>query len=114
MGGVRDTEDGGSLDSMVAALARRQHGVFARDQLIALGVSRRQIDHRVRSGRWDIVLPRVLRMSGGAYTAFVGAMAAALWAGPDAFVSHGAAAVLAGFECVRAPKVEVWVPVSRR
>ena len=38
------------------------------------------------------------------------ALAATLWAGADALVSHSAAAVLWEFDGVRAPKVELWVP----
>ena len=37
-------------------------------------------------------------------------MAAVLWAGDDALVSHAAAAVLWEFDGVRAQKIELWVP----
>jgi very-short-patch-repair endonuclease len=40
-------------------------------------------------------------------------MASVLWAGTDCYVSHGAASVLWGFEGVRSPKVEIWVPRPR-
>ena len=39
-------------------------------------------------------------------------MAAALWAGDGALVSHGTAAALHGFDGVRAPKPELWVPTG--
>jgi very-short-patch-repair endonuclease len=40
-------------------------------------------------------------------------MAAVLWAGDEALVSHAAAAVLWGFLGARARKVELWVPPNR-
>ena len=44
----------------------------------------------------------------------MGAMAAVLWAGDGAVLSHGAAAMFWGFEGVRSPKPEVWISGSRR
>ena len=41
-------------------------------------------------------------------------MAAALWAGDGALVSHGTAGVLWGIEGVASAKVELWVPATRR
>ena len=40
-------------------------------------------------------------------------MAAALWGGDGALVSHGAAGVLWGIDGVRGPKPELWVPAPR-
>jgi very-short-patch-repair endonuclease len=40
-------------------------------------------------------------------------MAAALWGGDDALVSHGQAAILWGIDSVRARKPELWVPMPR-
>ena len=39
------------MDPMIAALADRQHGVASRAQLLALGFTGRQIEHRRASGR---------------------------------------------------------------
>src|SRR5262245_43655826 len=111
MGHLRPTE---SIDRLAADRARRQHGVIARRQVIGLGMTDRQIVHRLRTGRWLTILPGVYRIAGGPYTGRTGAMAAVLWAGPDAVLSHGAAAMVYGFEGVRSPKPEVWVPKSRR
>jgi very-short-patch-repair endonuclease len=110
MGGQRDTE---SLDARIAALARSQHGVMSRAQVIDAGMSRRQIDVRVQTGRLEYVLPAVLRISGSSATSRQAAKAATLWAGDGAVLSHGAAGVLWGMEGVRAAKPEVWVQAPR-
>lgn len=38
-------------DEAVARLARRQHGIAARHQLLDLGLSKRAIEHRLAVGR---------------------------------------------------------------
>jgi very-short-patch-repair endonuclease len=40
------------IDRAIEALARRQHGVFARRQALLLGASSSLIDRRVRAGTW--------------------------------------------------------------
>lgn len=102
------------VDALLADLARRQYGVFARRQALERDVSPRQIVHRLRAGRWTTILPNVYRIAGGPYTGRTGAMAAVLWAGPDAVLSHGAAAMFWEFEGVRSPKPEVWIGSGRR
>jgi hypothetical protein len=43
----------------VVPAARSQSGVVSRAQALAVGLTRRQVDHLVRSGRWRRVLPGV-------------------------------------------------------
>jgi very-short-patch-repair endonuclease len=94
----------------VLALAARQHGVVARAQLLALGLSGDGIKHRVRKG----LLHRVRR---GVYA--VGRpnlgrhgrwMAAVLACGPDAVLSHESAAVLWGIRTREPSDIEIAVP----
>lgn len=80
------------VDIRLAALAARQHGVAAARQLLALGLTRDQIHHRVRTGRLH-------RLSRGVYAVGHAALrweghvfAALLGAGDDAVLSHASAA----------------------
>jgi very-short-patch-repair endonuclease len=109
-GSERDSE---SVDQLIAGLATSQFGVFSRAQALELWASSRQIQRRVAQGRWDSPLPRVYRIVGVAPDHQQAAMAAALWAGEGALVSHGSAGVLWGIDGVRGPKPELWVPAPR-
>jgi hypothetical protein len=80
------------FDLVITRLAARQHGVVARWQLLALGVSRTAVDSRVRDGR-------LIRVHRGVYA--VGVidrrgywMAAVLAGGEGALLSHRDAAML--------------------
>ncbi len=99
-----------SSDGAIGVLAAEQFGVFSRAQAIAAGFTPRQIQRRVGTGRWDVALPCVYRISGAGPNDRQSAMAAALWGGDCALVSHATAGVLWGIEGVRARKVELWVP----
>ncbi len=76
----------------VAALAGSQHGAVSRAQLETLGVTRRQLDWRVKRGEWVRLLPHVFRMQASTGDGYQRAWASVLWAGSEAFVSHRAAA----------------------
>jgi very-short-patch-repair endonuclease len=108
-GTPRDTE---SADLAIGRLAESQHGVFSRRQAVALGVSSRQIQHRTSQGRWDSPLRAVYRIVGSGDDRQA-LMAAALWAGDGALLSHGAAGAAWGIEGVRSRKPELWVPMPR-
>jgi very-short-patch-repair endonuclease len=80
------------IDRLIAEIAARQHGVVARRQLLAAGVTRHQISERLRAGRLH-------QLHRGVY--LVGPVAsehaheqAALLACPDAGLSHWTAAHL--------------------
>lgn len=47
------------MERRLAALAGRQHGVVARDQLLELGLSRNAIQHRLDTGRFRPIHPSV-------------------------------------------------------
>ena len=55
-----------------------QHGVISRRQVISLGMSRAAIHRRTRSSKWDVMLPRVLRLAGAPRTWDQDVMAACL------------------------------------
>lgn len=107
-----------SPEARIAALAARQHGVVTRRQLLAAGLTARQVDGRLRTGR----LRRVHR---GVYLpgAFVGSaeppravvMAAQLASGPGSLISHRHAAALRDLlaEPPRSAPVHVLVPDGR-
>jgi very-short-patch-repair endonuclease len=83
-----------STDTIIARLATGQHGVVARSQLIAAGITRRAIDRRLAD-------ERLHRMHRGVYLAGHAAppphareTAALLACGPGAVLSHRTAAAL--------------------
>jgi len=97
-------------DAVISRLAARQYGVVARRQLLALGVSGRQIDLRERRG----LLHRQYR---GVYA--VGheqlrpegrRLAAVLACGPDAVLSHRSASTHWRVRAYALSKIEVTVP----
>ncbi len=77
---------------MIARLAKAQHGVVSRRQLLRQGVARHDIDHRLRVGRLHCVDRGVYSL--GPPTTLTGEgrwMAAVLTCGPGAVLSHGSA-----------------------
>jgi very-short-patch-repair endonuclease len=110
---IRGSRPNEAIDTPVARLSEGQHGVLSRAQALDLGCSPKQIDRRLASGRWVSVLPRVYRVSGVPATGRQEAMAACLWAGETAVLSHSAAGVLWALDGVVARWVEVTVPEPR-
>jgi len=95
------------VDHRCRGLAASQHGILDRAQVSAFGMSRYAISRRVAAGEWEMVLPAVYRLSGAPVTWFQKLMAAVLWAGPGAAVSHRAAAALYGLPGFPRDTVEV-------
>ncbi len=103
------------LDATVGATAAAQHGLITDDQAVAAGLSRKMICARVRSGLWIVVHLGVYRMAPAPRTWEQHAMAACLWAGPDAVVSHRSAAHLWRLDGFGPPgRIEVTVPRPNR
>lgn len=113
-GSSDQSTEGRSQAAAIWALVRRQHGAIARRQLLELGISGRQIERRIASGRlhpaWRGVyaVGRPLLDRRGRW------MAAVLASGPGAALSHGSAAELWGFGRERGGQIEVSVPAERR
>jgi very-short-patch-repair endonuclease len=78
------------------ALARHQHWVVARRQLLELGFSRRWIQHRIAIGRLHPLRRGVYAVGRPHVTRHGGWMTAVLACGPAAVLSHDAAAALWG------------------
>jgi very-short-patch-repair endonuclease len=99
--------------TLVAAVAKRQHGAVTRAQLVELGLRQRQIERWVQSGRLERLLPGVFRIAGTPTTREQSVAAAVLWAGPDARASHRSAGQLWGWDGVSAARPEITVPLAR-
>jgi FAD/FMN-containing dehydrogenase len=56
----------GDMTRAVERLARRQDGVFSRDQVAALGFSRQMMHDRVRTGAWIRLAPQVFALASAA------------------------------------------------
>jgi very-short-patch-repair endonuclease len=80
----------------VAELARRQHGVVGREQLRALGLGERAIQHRLEVGRLHRIYPAVYAVGHRLIPKQAWLMAAVLASGPEAVLSHHSAAALWG------------------
>ena len=95
------------------ALARRQHWVVTREQLLALGFTPKAIEHRLRTGRLHRLWPGVYAV-GRHEVGTLGRWLAAVFAcGDDAALSHGSAAALWGFAVERSSSIDVSVPAKR-
>jgi hypothetical protein len=97
----------------VAAIMRGQHGVISRRQAHAAGITDRQIERRLHSGRWDRVLPGVYVSADAHLTWFAWAHAFVQAAGRSATVVADSAAALRGSTPQRLP-ITVAIPHQRR
>lgn len=94
----------------VASLAARQHGVVSLTQLSELVPSRSRRRRLVDTGHLERLLPTVFAVPGSPATRERALRAGLLWLGPEAMVSHRAAAALHGFERSDPGAVEFQVP----
>jgi very-short-patch-repair endonuclease len=96
------------------ALARRQHGVITRAQLLELGFGARSIEHRLGNGRLHPAGWGVYAVSWPDLTRRGEWMAAVLGCGPGAALSHNSAAAFLAIRPDRGGAIEISVPASRR
>jgi very-short-patch-repair endonuclease len=101
-------------DREIAALARRQHGVVGRRQLLERGWSATAIDKRIRAGRFHRVHPGVYSVGHQLLTQRGRWMAAVLASGPGALLSHRSAAALWGVRPTSRSRIDVTVPHGSR
>ena len=80
-----------SIDHLVTELAASQYGVFARFQLLALGIDDGYIHRRLRAGRWIRLAPGVYGLPDHRRSYQRRLWVAYLAAGQDALVSHESA-----------------------
>src|SRR4051794_31557923 len=90
-------------------LAGRQHGVLARRQLLALGFSAREIEHRVVRGRLHPVMRGVYAVGWPQLTRERRWMAAVLACGDRAVLSHRSAMALWGIGTEGGSEIDISV-----
>jgi very-short-patch-repair endonuclease len=98
------------LDSVIAAIARRQYGVVARRQLAAIGIGTEGIAARIGSGRLHRLHRGVYAVGHVSLRAEAYWIAAVLAAGPGAVLSHASAAALWALRPSASALVDVTVP----
>ncbi len=100
---------GSDPDLAIAALARRQHGVWSRQQALAAGLSPTMIRTRLRHGTW-------VPLDAAVYAHIVSdptwerSLMSAIVAEPWAVASHRSAAVLHELEGFRPGRPEITIP----
>jgi Transcriptional regulator, AbiEi antitoxin len=87
--------------ALVAQLAGRQHGVFARNQSMALGLAPSAIERSVASGRWRRLTRGVFAVVGAPRTPERAVMAARLVGSSEMVLSHEWAAAWWGLDARR-------------
>ncbi len=101
-------------DAAIWAMVRQQYGAIARRQLLQRGLSPRQIERRIGSGRLHPVWRGVYAVGRPLLGKRGRWMAAVLACGPGAVLSHGSAAALWGFGTEQGALIDVSVPSGRR
>jgi very-short-patch-repair endonuclease len=98
------------------SIARRQHGVVTRQQLVADGYSAKSIRHKVAAGRLHPIYAGVYAVGRPALPQRGRWMAAVLACGPDAVLSHDTAAALWTIRPQSGHRIDVSLPagLSRR
>jgi hypothetical protein len=104
---------GDSFDSRISALANRQRGYVKRAQLLALGLPRHTVVHRVKAGRLIPTYTGVYAVGHVPRLPHDRAYGALLACGPKALLSHGSAATLYGIYRRWDTPFEVTVPTKR-
>jgi very-short-patch-repair endonuclease len=103
-----------TVEQAVAAIARRQHGVVTRAQLLDAGVSGKEVDRRLEKGALLRIHRGVYRVGHRAPSIEARYMAAVLACGEGALLCGLAAAHLWGLTKGSAPPPEVTAPTERR
>jgi very-short-patch-repair endonuclease len=96
-----------TADARFHRLAVRQHGAVALAQALALGLSNRQVRHRLEAGRHVLLRPGVVAPAGAPPTWLQIAMAATLAAGEGAVLSHASAAALRDLSVRDGEQIEI-------
>ena len=99
-------------EGVIRAVARTQHGLIARGELLAMGVTDHEIVRRVGNGRLEQPHPGVYYLNCTPATWRTEVLAAVVAAGPDALASHRTAAVLWEFDAIYRGTIEVTVPFN--
>ena len=105
---------GEAVDSAIGASARLQGGHISRGQLLALGLSPREIQHRLRIGRLIRVYYGVYAVGRLPTTVHDEAAGALLACGPSAVLSHSSAAALWGITATWCKPFEITITGADR
>ncbi|MDZ7678293.1 MAG: hypothetical protein U5K29_07055 [Acidimicrobiales bacterium] len=103
-----------AIERAINALARDQHGVVAYRQITALGGTADLVRRRMGAGHWHRASFGVYRIGAAPKTLHQRFMVAVLSVGPDALLSHRAAARMWGIAPTGAVPIEVSVPRGGR
>jgi very-short-patch-repair endonuclease len=96
-------------------IARAQFGVFTTDQAASENVTARLLTYHARAGRrWRRVAPSVYEVVASRHDWRRPLMAALLWGGPDAVLSHSSAAALLDLDGADRRAVQLCLPRSTR
>jgi predicted transcriptional regulator of viral defense system/very-short-patch-repair endonuclease len=95
------------------ALAKRDHDVVTRQELLGLGFTSKAIQHRLRRGRLHRKAPGVYAIGSPNLTPLQRLMVAIKRCGPGAVLSHLSAAVLWGLWKREPARIQVSVPAAR-
>ena len=101
-------------DAVIAALAAEQHGVVSRAQLLAAGISARQIDWRLKRHRLHVIHRGVYAVGHKALTQEGIWLAAVLAGGGDTRLSFWSSASLLRLRKGSGPRSHVTCPRKRR
>src|SRR3954469_23528963 len=103
-----------TVEAVIGRLARSQHGLVTRGQLLDAGLTRNHIEHRLLLGALLCVHRGVYRVGHRAPSVEAHYLAAVFACGDDARLSGRAAAHLLGLLKGPVPPPEVTAPVQRR
>ncbi|CAN5663194.1 DUF559 domain-containing protein [soil metagenome] len=98
-----------TLERSLADVASRQHGLVTRAQAFERGLTRTQVENRLRAGRWLLVFRGVYRLAGAPETWVQRALAGCLAAPMGAKASFLTAAALAGLDEAAPPRPHLTV-----
>jgi very-short-patch-repair endonuclease len=104
---------GRTVEEILGRIARRQHGLVTRKQLLAAGISKEEIRRRIRKGTLLVVHRGVYRVGHRAPSIEARYLAAVLACGEGAVLSGEAAGHLWGLIKGSAPPPEVTTPKDR-
>jgi hypothetical protein len=102
-----------SVDRRCQAIAKRQHGVLTRTQLLEEGLTAQAITTRLATGYLEVLHPRVYGVRGTPDSWAKRVTAAFLWGGPGAVMSHRTAAALYELDGTDRSVLEITLPGGR-
>ena len=89
-------------------------GLFTSADATRFGVSYESVAHHCRpGGRWERLYPSVFRVRAAGEPTGQRYLAALMWAGPDAVLSHAASARILDLDGIRSAPPELWSPTKR-